>query len=144
MQLSIGVNRIKTRRVCWSHCCKLCASSTTTHIPSDASSIHDASEPSQDACYRNKHLLVGWRGFKRPRFEALKKQMTHRFRIKYVCTPGYHVPFEQWQWHSEKSNHLTIEAWPYRRECRGHNPAKKNLLEQVCLALLARFALVHS
>ena len=34
--------------------------------------------------------------------------------------------------------------WPYRRECRGHDPAKKNLLEQVCLALLARFALVHS
>ena len=35
---------------------------------------------------------------------------------------------------SEKSHHLS----------RGHNPAKKNLLEQVCLALLARFALVHS
>ena len=46
---------------------------------------------------------------------------------------------------SEKSNHLSIEAWPYRRECRGHNPVKKkNLLEQVCLGLLARFALVHS
>ena len=24
--------------------------------------------------------------------------------------------------------HLSMEAWPYRRECRGHDPAKKNLL----------------
>ena len=24
--------------------------------------------------------------------------------------------------------HLSMEAWPYSRECRGHDPAKKNLL----------------
>ena len=24
--------------------------------------------------------------------------------------------------------HLSMEAWPYRRQCRGHDPAKKKLL----------------
>jgi len=24
--------------------------------------------------------------------------------------------------------HLSMEAWPYRQECRGHDPAKTNLL----------------
>ena len=33
------------------------------------------------------------------------------------------------------------KTWPYRREYRRNNPAKKSLLEQVWLALLARFAL---
>ena len=29
----------------------------------------------------------------------------------------------------KKVQHLSMEAWPYRRECRGHDPAKKkNLL----------------
>ena len=23
--------------------------------------------------------------------------------------------------------HLSMEAWPYRRECRGHDPAKKRI-----------------
>ena len=27
--------------------------------------------------------------------------------------------------HSEKSVHQPLEAWPYRRERRGHDPAKK-------------------
>ena len=43
-----------------------------------------------------------------------------------------------------KSNQQSSEARPFRRECRGHNPAKKSLLELVRLALLARFALAHS
>ena len=30
----------------------------------------------------------------------------------------------QWQWHSEVQ-HLSMEAWTHRRECRGHDPAKK-------------------
>ena len=37
-----------------------------------------------------------------------------------------------------------VRGLAYRRECRGHNPAKKSLLELVWLALLARFALAHS
>ena len=31
----------------------------------------------------------------------------------------------QWQWHSKKSVQQSLEAWPYRRECSGHNSAKK-------------------
>ena len=30
--------------------------------------------------------------------------------------------------HSEKSNICQMNAWPYRQECRGHDPTKKNLL----------------
>ena len=30
--------------------------------------------------------------------------------------------------HSEKSNICQMKAWPYRQECRGHDPTKKNLL----------------
>ena len=39
--------------------------------------------------------------------------------------------------------HLSIKAWPYRRECRGHDPAKKESVALVRLALLARCALTH-
>ena len=35
------------------------------------------------------------------------------------------VPWWWWWWHSKKSVQQLIEAWPYKRECRGHNPAKK-------------------
>ena len=31
----------------------------------------------------------------------------------------------QWQWHSENSVQQSLEAWPYRREQRGRDPAKK-------------------
>ena len=41
--------------------------------------------------------------------------------------------------HSEKSNQQSLEAWPYRRERRGHDPAKKSLLQLMWIALLARF-----
>ena len=30
--------------------------------------------------------------------------------------------------HSEKSHICQMKAWPYRQECRGHDPMKKNLL----------------
>ena len=30
--------------------------------------------------------------------------------------------------HSEKSHIRRMRAWPYRQECRGHDPTKKNLL----------------
>ena len=30
--------------------------------------------------------------------------------------------------HSEKSNICQMKAWPYKQECRGHDPTKKNLL----------------
>ena len=36
----------------------------------------------------------------------------------------------------EKSNRQSLEAWPYKRECRGHKPAKQSLLELVCLRCL--------
>ena len=29
--------------------------------------------------------------------------------------------------HSEKSHIHRMKAWPYRQECRGHGPTKKNL-----------------
>ena len=29
--------------------------------------------------------------------------------------------------HSEKSHIGQMRAWPYRQECRGHGPTKKNL-----------------
>ena len=29
--------------------------------------------------------------------------------------------------HSEKSHIYQMKAWPYRQECRGHGPTKKNL-----------------
>ena len=44
---------------------------------------------------------------------------------------------EFWRWcmtfdtmtmtHSEKSHIHRMKAWPYRQECRGHDPTKKNL-----------------
>ena len=43
--------------------------------------------------------------------------------------------------HSEKSIKLSLVAWPYRQERRGHDPTKKSLLKLVWLALLASFAL---
>ena len=46
--------------------------------------------------------------------------------------------------HSKKSIQQSLVAWPYRRERRGHDPAKKSLLKLVWLALLARFAHTHS
>ena len=36
--------------------------------------------------------------------------------------------------HSEKSHICQMKAWPYRQECRGHDPTKKNLL--CCWSLL--------
>ena len=42
--------------------------------------------------------------------------------------------------HSDEVNQHQSEAWPYGHERRGHNPAKKNLLRLLCLALLARCA----
>ena len=44
--------------------------------------------------------------------------------------------------HSEKSVQQLLEAWPYRHERRGHNPAKKSVT-LMWLALLARFARTH-
>ena len=42
--------------------------------------------------------------------------------------------------HSDKVNQHQSEAWPCGHEWRSHNPAKKNLLRLLCLALLARRA----
>ena len=36
-----------------------------------------------------------------------------------------------------------MEAWPYKQECRGHDLAKKKLLQLMWLALLARCALTN-
>ena len=45
--------------------------------------------------------------------------------------------------HSGKVNQRQSATWPHRREWRGHNSAKKNLVTLLCLALLARCALRH-
>ena len=36
--------------------------------------------------------------------------------------------------------HPSMKAWPYRRECREHDPAKKESVALMRLALLARCA----
>ena len=36
--------------------------------------------------------------------------------------------------HSEKSHIRRMKAWPYRQECRGHDPTKKNLFLLMKLA----------
>ena len=35
--------------------------------------------------------------------------------------------------------HLSMKAWPYRQECRGHDPAKKESVALMKLALLAKW-----
>merc|ERR1712136_352354 len=42
--------------------------------------------------------------------------------------------------HSEKSNNCQMKAWPYRPECRGHDPHEK---ESVVLLKLALWQGVH-
>ena len=37
--------------------------------------------------------------------------------------------------HSEKSYINQMRAWPYRQECRGHGPSKKNLSYRESLLL---------
>ena len=39
--------------------------------------------------------------------------------------------------------HPSMKAWPYRPECRGHDPAKKESVALMKLALLARCAQTH-
>ena len=39
--------------------------------------------------------------------------------------------------------HPSMTAWPYRQECRGPDPAKKEFVSLVKLALLARCAQTH-
>ena len=39
--------------------------------------------------------------------------------------------------------HLSMKAWSYRRECRGHDHAKKESVALLRFALLARCALTH-
>ena len=43
--------------------------------------------------------------------------------------------------HSEESSDIRqMKAWPYKQECRGHDPAKKESVVLMKLALLARCA----
>ena len=39
--------------------------------------------------------------------------------------------------------HLSMEAWPYSRECRGHRPREKKTVALMRLAVLAKCALTH-
>ena len=39
--------------------------------------------------------------------------------------------------HSEKSHIHRMKAWPYRQECRGHDPTKKNLF-RLCSLLIGK------
>ena len=45
--------------------------------------------------------------------------------------------------HSDKSDIRQMKAWPYRQECRGHDPAKKESVVLMKLVLLARCAQTH-
>ena len=45
--------------------------------------------------------------------------------------------------HSEKSDIRQMKAWACKQERRGHNPAKKESVVLVKLALLARCAQTH-
>ena len=42
-----------------------------------------------------------------------------------------------------KVQHPSMKAWLYRQECRGHDPAKKESVARMKLALLARCAHTH-
>ena len=44
---------------------------------------------------------------------------------------------------SRRGRTAAMKAWPYRRECRGHDPAKKESVALMRLALLANCALTH-
>ena len=48
------------------------------------------------------------------------KRKTHMFRKTHGLSMTMTMTLKEVQ-------HLSMEAWPYRRECRGHDPAKKNL-----------------
>ena len=47
-------------------------------------------------------------------------------RAKYVCKLVT-MTMTMTMTHSEKSHISQMRAWPYRQECRGHGPTKKNL-----------------
>ena len=40
-----------------------------------------------------------------------------------------------WWWHWKKSVQQSLEAWPYKRECRGHNPMKKSVTTDVACSI---------
>ena len=42
-----------------------------------------------------------------------------------------------------KVQHPSMKAWPYKQECRGHDPAKTESVALMKLALLARCAQTH-
>ena len=56
----------------------------------------------------------------------------------------------QWMWRGNDNDNdndtlrevqnPSMKAWPYRQECRGQNPAKKESVALMKLALLARCA----
>ena len=51
--------------------------------------------------------------------------------FNHVVGENIYVVFDNDKDTQRKSIQLSLEAWPYRRECRGHNPTKKSLLQQV-------------
>ena len=42
-----------------------------------------------------------------------------------------------------KVQHLSMKAWPYKQECTGHDPAKKESVALMKLPLLAKCAQTH-
>ena len=76
-----------------------------------------------------KHLLR-----LKHRVACLAAVFANHSEIVGFCAP---VTMTMTMSHSEKSIPLSLEAWPYRLQCRGHSPPEKSLLEQVWLALLA-------
>ena len=53
---------------------------------------------------------------------------TYKHDQHYLCTNcSEFMTMTMTMTHSEKSHIGQMRAWPYRQECRGHGPTKKNL-----------------
>ena len=68
--------------------------------------------------------------------DAKKSSFTRSPGMKYACTfpvalrdavASNDTTMTMTMTHSEKSHIGQMRAWPYRQECRGHGPTKKNL-----------------
>ena len=91
-----------------------------------------------------------WRTVKgHPPLEGKNLQRTVAFQIFTLCGSSCTIATHRSDpsctvgLHDDDDTQKKSVQQPYKRECRGHNPAKKSLLELVRLALLARLVLAH-
>ena len=52
---------------------------------------------------------------------------TDKIAVKFFAALLQRMTMTMTMTHSEKSLIYQMKAWPYRQECRGHGPTKKNL-----------------